>query len=181
MVSECRILVDRDIYLLELARYVVLNPVRANLVIEPGAWAWSSYRAMIGAEEAPPWLAFDGLLAAFTSKPAEAGRAPPHRFRGRRDRRGSIWKHFSSQVFLADENCVARSLSAGTVSESVSVPRAQHRPPAPSLDAIQRAHPHRNAAIVAAYASGAYSYQQIGDHFGLHFSSVAKVVRKARP
>jgi DNA-directed RNA polymerase specialized sigma24 family protein len=83
-------------------------------------------------------------------------------------------------VFLGDEDFVARNLKAGTVSESVSVPRAQRRPPAPSLDAIQRAHTDRNAAIAAAYASGAYSYQQIGDHFGLHFSSVAKVVRNAR-
>lgn len=180
MVSECRILVDRDIYLLELARYVVLNPVRANLVIEPGAWAWSSYRAMIGAEAAPQWLATDGVPAAFHSNRTEAVRRHIA-FVAAGIGADSIWKHLSSQVFLGDEDFVARSLKAGTVSESVSVPRAQRRPPAPSLDAIQRAHPHRNAAIVAAYASGAYSYQQIGDYFGLHFSSVAKVVRKARP
>lgn len=172
------ILVDRDSYLLELARYVVLNPVRANLVAEPGAWAWSSYRAMIGAEEAPGWLATDGLLAAFDSRRAEAVRRYIA-FVAAGIGADSIWKHLSSQVFLGDEAFVARSLKAGTVSESVSIPRAQCRPPAPGLDVIQQLHADRNAAIAAAYATGAYSYQQIGDHFGLHFSSVAKVLRKA--
>lgn len=173
------ILVDRDSYLLELARYVVLNPVRANLVTEPGAWAWSSYRAMIGAEEAPAWLSTDGLLVVFDSKRAEAVRRDIA-FVAAGIGADSIWQHLRSQVFLGDENFVARSLKAGTVSASVSVPRAQRRPPAPSLDAIQRAHLDRNAAIAAAHATGAYSYQQIGDPFGLHFSSVAKVVRTSK-
>ena len=56
------ILVDADSYLLEVARYVVLNPVRARMVRDPAKWPWSSYRAMIGAVEAPDWLATDGLL-----------------------------------------------------------------------------------------------------------------------
>jgi REP element-mobilizing transposase RayT len=34
------ILVDRDAYLLELCRYVDLNPVRARMVRKPEAWAW---------------------------------------------------------------------------------------------------------------------------------------------
>jgi REP element-mobilizing transposase RayT len=42
------ILVDSDAYLLELARYVVLNPVRAGMVRKPDKWAWSSYRASMG-------------------------------------------------------------------------------------------------------------------------------------
>ena len=59
------IVVDRDAYLLELARYVVLNPVRAGMVDDPGAWAWSSYNAMIGAQALPDWLDSDWLLAQF--------------------------------------------------------------------------------------------------------------------
>jgi putative transposase len=47
------ILVERDAYLLELARYVVLNSVRAARVSEPSDWPWSSYRAMVGIESTP--------------------------------------------------------------------------------------------------------------------------------
>ena len=47
------ILVEKDAYLLELAKYVVLNPVRADMVARAEDWPWSSYRAMIGVEPAP--------------------------------------------------------------------------------------------------------------------------------
>jgi REP element-mobilizing transposase RayT len=45
-------LVDRDAYLLEVTRYVHLNPVRAGLVGRPEEYPWSSYRVYIGAERA---------------------------------------------------------------------------------------------------------------------------------
>jgi len=61
------IVVDKDNYLLELARYVVLNPVRAGMVQDPGQWPWSSYGAMLAPGWMPgaDWLATDKLLAYF--------------------------------------------------------------------------------------------------------------------
>jgi REP element-mobilizing transposase RayT len=53
------ILVERDSYLLELACYVVLSPVRAGMVRTLGAWPWSSYRATAGEVAAAPFLATD--------------------------------------------------------------------------------------------------------------------------
>jgi REP element-mobilizing transposase RayT len=47
------IIVQKDAYLLELARYVVLNPVRARMVHTSDQWLWSSYRATAGLCEAP--------------------------------------------------------------------------------------------------------------------------------
>jgi putative transposase len=55
------ILVDKDGYLLELARYVVLNPVRAGMVRNPQDWPWSSHRAMIEEAASPPWPQTDSL------------------------------------------------------------------------------------------------------------------------
>jgi len=51
------ILVDREPYLLELIRYVVLNPVRAGMVTSPEQWRWSSYQATVGQAPTPDWLA----------------------------------------------------------------------------------------------------------------------------
>ena len=68
------ILVDEDSYLLELTRYVVLNPVRAGMVELPGDRRWSSYLDMLGARSAPHWLAIDGLLAQFAVERQEAVR-----------------------------------------------------------------------------------------------------------
>jgi hypothetical protein len=50
------ILVDKDDYLLELARYVVLNPLRAKMVRRLEQWPWSSYRATCGQAVVPDWL-----------------------------------------------------------------------------------------------------------------------------
>jgi len=41
------ILVQKDSHLLELTHYVVLNPVRAGMVMRTEEWAWSSYQATI--------------------------------------------------------------------------------------------------------------------------------------
>jgi putative transposase len=53
-------LVESEEYLLTLARYIVLNPVRAGLCSSAGDWRWSSYRATVSALSEPPrpstWL-----------------------------------------------------------------------------------------------------------------------------
>ncbi len=58
--------VDRDNYLLEVCRYVELNPVRAGLVALPSHWGWSSHGAHIGLSPTPRWLASAELLGALT-------------------------------------------------------------------------------------------------------------------
>ncbi|MDP3937406.1 MAG: transposase [Deltaproteobacteria bacterium] len=65
-------LVDRDAYLLELSRYIVLNPVRAGLAEFPARWAWSSYRATVGKARRPSWLTTDWVLGQFEG-PGENG------------------------------------------------------------------------------------------------------------
>jgi putative transposase len=58
-------LVDRDTYLLQLARYVMLNPVRAGVVQEVSAWPWSSYSAMVSLASDPAWPETDWVLGQF--------------------------------------------------------------------------------------------------------------------
>lgn len=60
-------LVDRDAYGLALVRYIHLNPVRARIVRQPGAYPYSSHRAYLGREELP-WLTTDWVLGQFGSR-----------------------------------------------------------------------------------------------------------------
>ena len=60
-------IVSRDAHLGELARYLVLNPVRAGICGDPADWRWSSYRATAGFDEAPSFLAADALLSIFAA------------------------------------------------------------------------------------------------------------------
>lgn len=62
------LLIDKENYMLEVLRYVVLNPVRARMVAQPGNYQWSSYRATAGEATVPEWLAADDVLVAFGSE-----------------------------------------------------------------------------------------------------------------
>jgi REP-associated tyrosine transposase len=57
--------VTSDRHLLELSRYIVLNPIRAGICTSAADWPWSSYRAAVGAVSAPPFLTVDWLLEQF--------------------------------------------------------------------------------------------------------------------
>ena len=171
------ILVDSDAYLLELARYVVLNPVRAGMVKNPADWTWSSYRASVGLESPAPWLAVDGVLAQF-AKRRRLAQARYEQFVMEGIKAASPWSNLHGQVFLGDAQFVQR-MQAHLLSgkDDVQIPRAQRRPPPPPLKKIEGRAPDRNSAFVAAYATGSYSYQQIADHFGVHFTTVGRIVR----
>lgn len=171
------ILADSDAYLLELARYVVLNPVRAGMVKKPEGWAWSSYRASMGLEPAPAWLAEEGLLAMFAKRRSLAQQRYAQ-FVAEGIKADSLWRSLKGQIFLGDERFVTRMQKLiQTGKEDVQIPLAQRRPQPQTLAEIAKHAPDRNAAIVAAHATGGYSYQQIADYFGVHFTTVGRIVR----
>lgn len=61
-------LVQKEAHLLELTRYIVLNPVRAGMVHLPEQWHWSSYDFCVCDQYAPPRLDTDWLLGQFGVK-----------------------------------------------------------------------------------------------------------------
>ena len=65
------VLVDADSYLLELTRYIHLNPVRAKMVQSPQEHPWSGHRAYLGIETIP-WLTTDWVLSQFAGKSEKA-------------------------------------------------------------------------------------------------------------
>jgi REP-associated tyrosine transposase len=56
--------VESEAHVLELSRYVPLNPVRAGLCTHPADWPWSSYRATIGRERVS-FLSAEPMLELF--------------------------------------------------------------------------------------------------------------------
>jgi len=65
------ILVDADSYLIELIRYIHLNPVRAGMVDTPDAYQWSGHRAYLGLTTTP-WLTTDFSLSLFNREQSVA-------------------------------------------------------------------------------------------------------------
>jgi putative transposase len=75
------VLVVSTWHLLELSRYIVLNPVRARLCRDPADWRWSSYRASMALVPRPELLTVDWLLRQFGPDP-ESARPAFRRFVG---------------------------------------------------------------------------------------------------
>jgi REP element-mobilizing transposase RayT len=65
------LLIEADSYLLELVRYVHLNPVRADLVEAAEDYPWSGHRAYLGLEKLP-WLTTERVLGQFDRHEASA-------------------------------------------------------------------------------------------------------------
>lgn len=59
------LLIDADAYLLELVRYVHLNPVRAGIAATADEYPWSGHRGYLG-KELIPWLTSDYVLSIFS-------------------------------------------------------------------------------------------------------------------
>ncbi len=173
------ILVAREAYLLELARYVVLNPVRAGLCAAAGDWPWSSYRATAGESSPPGWLAADWLLAPFDGAGA-AGRAAYKAFVAA----GAgidAWAGLRDQIYLGGEGFAeAMRGKARHVAEAAEAPRAQRLEAAPSLAEIVAGAGSRNEAIRVAWQTGRYRLAEIGAHFGLHYSTVSHIANPKR-
>jgi len=70
------ILCDRDSYLLELVRYIHLNPVRSKMVSDPAQYVWSSHRDYLnsGTAKAAAMVQSEEILQQFAAKPAVARR-----------------------------------------------------------------------------------------------------------
>ena len=66
----------------------------------------------------------------------------------------------------------------GEREEDVNIPRIQQRGPAPKLGTLRRQFKNRDEAIRAAYETGACSYQQIAKEFGVHFTTVGRIVHQ---
>lgn len=115
------VLVDKDSYLLELSRYLVLNPVRARMCKTAADWPWSSYRAIIGKATAPDTLAIAETLALFSTDRGTARRAYA-RFVAEGVKQPL--PEARQQLYLGDEDFAARMAKRATQVSS-EVPRQQ--------------------------------------------------------
>lgn len=174
------ILVDEDSYLLELSRYIVLNPVKAMMVKQVSGWQWSSYRSMTGETASPDWLSCDYLLLQFSKQRKTAiKRYKEFVLAGLKN--GPIWGELNNQIYLGDSAFVEEMKGYLTTQETdIQIPKVQRRSVPKSLDYYDKHALNRDSAILDAYSSGGYSYQELGNYFKLHFTTIGKIIRRQR-
>ena len=180
------ILVEKGSHLLELCRYVVLNPVRAGMVSKPDDWKWSSYTSTAYAGTVPDYLTIDWVLGQFSEKTVTARQ----RYRkfvadGLVDQERP-WKKLVGQVFLGSESFVARMEELlGDKREIREIPRVQRYPGRPPLNRLFADTPvadrqQRNQRMVESHITYGYTLKEIADFLGVHYTTVSKVVAGTR-
>lgn len=176
------VVVERESYLLELGRYIALNPVRAGLVRAAGEWPWSSFRGTAGMDPSPPWLTTDALLSIFSNDLVSAMQRYSEFVALGIDRPGP-WAALKGQVLLGSDAFAERMrplLEEHT--NKASVPKAQRFSARPTLQALLPkglTKAQRNAGIVEACRNHGYSLSEISAHAGLHYSTVFRITQCA--
>ena len=173
------ILVDKEAYLLELSRYVVLNPVRAGMVNEVIDWPWSSYPAVVGRSPSPDWLASDAILSHF-GKQRKRTRAKYIDFVRAGIGLPSIWDDLQKQIFLGGEAFINKHLKMIEKKDYLDdIPALHKRALAKPISYYQNKHPDSAVAIKQAFATGAYTMKEIGEQFGKHYTTISRIVNKS--
>jgi hypothetical protein len=169
--------VEKDLYALELSRYIHLNPVRAGILKDPIQYPWSSYSSYCSKRNKWDWLQ-RGLILAQVSK--KLGRA----IRGYRDyvQRGMIEKLQDPLKKAVASTVIGSEKFTEWVREKWIKQRVDREVPAlkaigkkPEISFIKRACGRvfrqdslesRRMALYLSHRTSGLSLKEVGEYFG---------------
>ena len=169
------ILVEKEAHLLELCRYVVLNPVRAKIVKHPGKWKWSSYCATAGEASTPEYLTVDWLFGRFGRRLHEA-RKEYRKFVAEGMGDPSPWEKLQGQIYLGGKEFVKTHQPDRPIQE---IPRRQTQAHRPELKELFRGQTRLDPIILEAYRRHGYRMAEIAKHLAVHYSTVSRRLKRA--
>lgn len=174
------ILVEKESHLLELVRYVVLNPVRAKMVRSVRDWPWSSYRATAAQMEVPEFLMVDWVLSQFDSDRERAVRA--YRRFIQQGRGIHVWDGLRAGALLGTDGFVDQLRPL--LKEKPLDPEYRKRErfaARPSLEKLFRDvtdKATRNERIYQAVRVHHYTLREVGDYVGLLYSTISLIAKR---
>ena len=179
------ILVEKESHLLEVARYVVLNPVRAKMVEHPSKWKWSSYKATAGFCKKPDYLTVDWVLGRFgpDSKIAERGY---RKFVSDGVKEKCLLKDVRGRMFLGSGGFVDKFSEVLKGKRNLKdIPKLQRYVDRPALskllpESVINTREQRDKAIFEAVMEYGYDQAAIADHLGLHYSTVSRIIKRRK-
>lgn len=177
------IVVDRDSYLLEVARYIVLNPVRAKIVPRPVDWKWSSYRATAGFSKPADALSIGELLKNFGSDRHLAVKEYRRFVKEGIDKKNPFDDVLDGNLLGIEPFSDNIWTIAGDKSDLVEVPISERmvgRPTLLQMFSGVKSKNDRDDIIVASHGRCKYSQKEIADFLGVHYSTISKVIANSR-
>jgi putative transposase len=175
--------VDKQAYLRAVCRYIVLNPVRAGLVVHPCQWPWSSYAATAGEQPVPAFLSVDWVLA--------LGDTPERADAERRYRR-FVAAGLAGTVMPLELDPSSLLVGAAAVplharaqmrhaTPLVEIPRAQRfalRLPLATLFSGVTSRGDCDARCASAVRDHGYTMKAVAAFLGVHYVTVGRAVRR---
>ena len=177
------IVIQKDSHLLEVCRYVVLNPVRARMVEAPDEWKWSSYLATAGRGTSHSTLTTDWVLGRFSGKRGKAEQEY-RRFVSWGIGKASIWTAVRGQALLGEESFVDKLTDHLKKHKNIAeITRSQRYANRPSLEKLFTAKTlgnmaRRNKTINEAVEKHGYRQREVADHLGMYFTSISRIVNR---
>lgn len=173
------VLLEKKNYLLPVCRHVVTNPLRAETAQNYASYKWSSYRAIAGQVRTPAFLHTSELLSHFGKRQKDAQRKYREYIRKGVDTESPLDQR-ANQVLLGGTRFL-NEMQPLLQGEKLAKkgPKAVRR--RRSLNAIfkkvdDKTRVERNDLMRVAHLEFGYTLMEIGDHLGLHYTTVSKVV-----
>lgn len=174
-------LVEHGSYLLEVTRYIVLNPVRAEIVSSPADYRWSSYGSTVGLRQPEPFLSTIWFLSQFASN----NHIARSRYRAfvHRGINEDVLDEINNGLAVGSEAFVREHVLDNENMRSVSeAPRIQRFAGRPDIATIftepgLSLKTERNRLIRIACEEYGYTMIEVARHLGLHYSTVSKALK----
>lgn len=175
------ILIQKESHLLEVCRYVVLNPVRAKTVQGPEHWQWSSFSATAGRETPHACLTADWILRQFGERRKQAEERYREFVQAGIGEKG-LWKEVKGQSILGQERFAEELLGYVQGSrEMTEIPRMQRYVGRLELKEIFTGTGDRDTNKVReAVERYGYSQREVAEFIGLHYSTVSRILKRNR-
>lgn len=176
------VVVQREKYLRRVARYIALNPVKAQLCRDAADWPWSTHRATAGLEAAPSWLHLDWLRWAFRAdRLLDAQRS----YRAYvRDPAGLTWSFDVTAALGTARFQKAIGESMESRGDDRGIPLNCRRCARPSLEQLfsreEADSRSRDALILGAHVTHGYRLAEIARFLSVVPSTVSKALSRAR-
>ena len=175
------ILIQKESHLLEVCRYVVLNPVRAKTVTGAKEWRWSSYRATCGIDKPHPCLTTDWILGQFAKQKRTAEKKYKEFVEAGIGEKG-IWKSVKGQSILGSDEFVEKLIGYVKGHEdNKEIPKSQRYINRPVLKEILKKEillnrKDRNKQIKEAINRYGYSQKEVADYLELYYTTISRIV-----
>lgn len=173
------ILIEKKVYLLPVCRHVVTNPSRDDQSENFSTYKWSSYRALAGQVKTPGYLHAEDVLGHFGKRTKDAQRKYRDYIKSGINAESPMVRR-TNQVLLGSPRFL-NEMQPILQGERLSKrgPKAAKR--RRSLNAMfkrvdEKTRQERNDLIKRAHLDFGYTLMEIGDHLGLHYTTVSKVI-----